>query len=39
MAAPRFDIKTRWARAAELMEAQGIDAIFLMKPANLAYLN
>lgn len=38
MDAPRFDLKARWARAAELMEAQGIDAIFLMKPANLAYL-
>jgi Xaa-Pro aminopeptidase len=38
MDAPRFDIKARWARAAELMEARGIDAVFLMKPANLAYL-
>jgi len=38
MDAPRFDIKARWTRAAELMEARGIDAIFLMKPANLAYL-
>jgi Xaa-Pro aminopeptidase len=38
MDAPRFDIKARWARAAGLMEARGIDAIFLMKPANLAYL-
>jgi Xaa-Pro aminopeptidase len=35
---PSFDIGARWARAAELMEAKGIDALFLMKPANLAYL-
>ncbi len=35
---PSFDFKARWARAASLMEAQGIDALFLMKPANLAYL-
>lgn len=33
-----FDFKARWTRAASLMEAQGIDALFLMKPANLAYL-
>jgi len=38
MDAPRFDIKARWTRGAELMQARGIDAIFLMKPANLAYL-
>ena len=38
MNAPRFDIKARWARAADLMQARGIDAVFLMKPANLAYL-
>ncbi len=38
MEAPPFDIKARWVRAAELMEARGIDAIFLMKPANLVYL-
>jgi Xaa-Pro aminopeptidase len=38
MDAPRFDIKARWTRAAELMGARGIDAVFLMKPANLAYL-
>ncbi len=38
MDAPRFDIKARWARAAELMQARGIEAIFLMKPANLSYL-
>ncbi len=35
---PSFDFKARWARAASLMEGQGIDALFLMKPANLAYL-
>jgi Xaa-Pro aminopeptidase len=35
---PAFDLKARWVRAAQLMEARGIDAIFLMKPANLAYL-
>lgn len=35
---PAFDFKSRWARAASLMEAQGVDALFLMKPANLAYL-
>lgn len=33
-----FDITARWRRAASLMEAAGIDALFLMKPANLAYL-
>lgn len=38
MSAPSFDFKSRWARAASLMEAHGIDALFLMKPANLAYL-
>src|SRR5574341_879996 len=38
MSAPAFDYKARWARAASLMEARGIDALFLMKPANLAYL-
>jgi Xaa-Pro dipeptidase len=38
MDAPLFDIKARWARAADLMQARGIDAVFLMKPANLAYL-
>jgi len=38
MDTPRFDIKARWTRAAQLMEARGIDALFLMKPANLAYL-
>ena len=38
MDAPRFDIKSRWVRAASLMERHGIDALFLMKPANLAYM-
>ncbi len=35
---PSFDFKARWDRAASLMEARGIEALFLMKPANLAYL-
>jgi Xaa-Pro dipeptidase len=35
---PSFDIRARWSRAAELMQAKDIDALFLMKPANLAYL-
>ena len=30
-----FDYRARWARAATLMEAQGVDALFVMKPANL----
>ena len=38
MNGPRFDFKARWARAASLMETHGIDAMFVMKPANLAYL-
>ena len=38
MTAPSFDFKSRWARAASLMERHGVDALFLMKPANLAYL-
>jgi Xaa-Pro aminopeptidase len=38
MNAPPFDFKARWARAASLMETHGIDAMFVMKPANLAYL-
>lgn len=33
-----MDFPARWARAARLMERDGIDAMFLMKPANLAYL-
>jgi Xaa-Pro dipeptidase len=32
-----FDFKARWKRAALAMKEQGIDALFLMKPANLAY--
>ncbi len=38
MSAPSFDFKSRWQRAASLMEHDGIDALFLMKPANLLYL-
>jgi Xaa-Pro dipeptidase len=38
MNTPSFDFKSRWAHAASLMEAQGIDGLFVMKPANLAYL-
>lgn len=38
MTVPSFDFKSRWARAASLMERAGIDALFLMKPANLAYI-
>lgn len=38
MDAPAFDVKSRWIRAAALMQEQGIDALFLMKPATLAYL-
>ena len=38
MAGPSFDFKSRWTRAASGMKAHGIDALFVMKPANLAYL-
>jgi Xaa-Pro aminopeptidase len=38
MTAPSFDFKARWARAASSMQAHGVDALFMMKPANLAYL-
>jgi Creatinase/Prolidase N-terminal domain len=38
MSNPTFDYPSRWHRAATLMERDGIDALFLMKPANLAYL-
>jgi Xaa-Pro dipeptidase len=38
MSEAAFDYKTRWARAASLMEVHGVDALFVMKPANLAYL-
>lgn len=33
-----FDYQSRWKRAVALMEQEGIDALFLMNPANLAYL-
>lgn len=33
-----FDFASRWRRASVLMERHGIDAVFLMKPANLFYL-
>lgn len=33
-----IDFKARWSRAAALMETHGIDALFVMKPTNLAYL-
>lgn len=32
------DFDARWGRAGELMRAAGIDALFVMKPTNLAYL-
>lgn len=35
---PTFDFEARWKRAADLMERDGVDALFLMKPANLAYV-
>jgi Xaa-Pro aminopeptidase len=38
MTVPSFDFKARWARAASSMQAHGIDGLFVMKPANLAYL-
>lgn len=38
MDAPSFDFKSRGSRAASAMKAHGIDALFVMKPANLAYL-
>jgi len=38
MSMPPSSIQARWPRAASLMERHGIDALFLMKPANLAYL-
>lgn len=34
-----FDFKARWVRAAQLMQERGVDALFLMKPANLAYFS
>jgi Xaa-Pro aminopeptidase len=33
-----FDFRGRWSRAVARMKAGGIDALFVMKPANLAYL-
>ncbi len=33
-----IDFEARWAKAAGLMRARDMDAIFVMKPANLAYL-
>src|SRR5512142_2641135 len=38
MTAPSFDFKARWVRTASSMQAHGVDALFVMKPANLAYL-
>ena len=38
MTAPSFDFEARWVRAASSMRAHGVDALFVMKPANLAYL-
>jgi Xaa-Pro aminopeptidase len=38
MTAPSFDFKARWVRASSSMQAHGVDALFVMKPANLAYL-
>jgi Xaa-Pro aminopeptidase len=32
------DFEARWERAAALMRAGGMDGLFVMKPANLAYL-
>lgn len=37
MNAATFDYASRWQRAAEAMKREGIDALFLMKPANRAY--
>lgn len=34
---PVFDYAARWQRAAALMEQEDVDALLLMKPANLAY--
>lgn len=38
MSSSSGDCRSRWQRAATLMERDGIDALFLMKPANLAYM-
>jgi len=37
MNAAALDHQSRWQRAAAAMARDGIDALFLMKPANLAY--
>jgi len=37
MNAATFDHQSRWRRAAAAMARDGIDALFLMKPANLVY--
>jgi Xaa-Pro aminopeptidase len=33
-----FDYRARWQRAAALMQRHDVNALFLMKPANLAYM-
>ena len=38
IATQAFDFRTRWERAVRLMRERGIDALFLMKPTNLAYI-
>ena len=38
MSASPFDFKSCWLRAVSVMEGVGMDALFLMKPANLVYL-
>lgn len=38
MVTTSFDYRARWERATKLMESKDIDALFFMKPANLAYL-
>lgn len=38
MPSHQFDFTARWDRAATLMRERGINALFLMKPANLGYL-
>ena len=38
MTAPSVDFRARWARAASSMKTHGVDGLFVMKPANLAYL-
>lgn len=36
--APKLDFRSRWTAASKLMASHGVDALFFMKPANLAYL-